>query len=174
MSSETETVRLHNLETGDKVEVTKESAEDLLKKDNYITDEGTEKNSEETGEIEKLETDNGAEGTEQKIESNEGNKLKQWAESTNWLSAEDVEKGDIITILSPYEFQEYEGNESPVAKVEHNGMKANLRFNKQNTKNIAKKHGWDKDDWVGKQVEVVSIQHYPGVNAKGMILEPVT
>jgi len=50
----TETVKLHNLETGEKTEVTKESAEELLKQDNFIPDEGTGKNSEEISEVEKL------------------------------------------------------------------------------------------------------------------------
>jgi len=49
-----ENIKLHNLETGEKIEVTEESAEELLKQDNFIPDEGTEKNPEEIGEVEKL------------------------------------------------------------------------------------------------------------------------
>jgi len=49
-----ETVRLHNLETDERIEVTEESAEKLLNRDNFVPDEGTEKSSEEIGEVEKL------------------------------------------------------------------------------------------------------------------------
>jgi len=99
--------------------------------------------------------------------------LQDWAKTSTWLSAEDVEKGDTMAILSEHEMKTYEGNESPVIEVEHDGIQANLRLNKGNTQNIADEYSWDSEEWIGEQIKVVSIQNYPGVNAKGMILEPV-
>jgi len=53
----TEKVRLHNLETGERMEVTKDSAESLLEQDKFVVDEGKEKTSDEAGEVEKLNED---------------------------------------------------------------------------------------------------------------------
>ena len=50
----TETVSVLNLETGERVEVTEDSAKKLLERDNFVPDEGTEKSSWEIGEAEKL------------------------------------------------------------------------------------------------------------------------
>jgi len=52
-----EKVKLHNLETGERVEVMEDSAESLLEQDKFVVDEGKEKSSEEEGEVEKLDLD---------------------------------------------------------------------------------------------------------------------
>jgi hypothetical protein len=70
MSSET--VKLQNLETGETIEVTQDSAESLLQQDKFIPDEGTQTSSGKQGEVENLETDDKAGQKQQKTQSNNG------------------------------------------------------------------------------------------------------
>lgn len=164
-----EAIKLRNLETGETTTVSSEkSAENITEDSPWIRDEGTEKTVDVTEETqEDL-------GKNEDSENNGNKDLKSWARGENsYLSAENVDKGDIITILSEHEMQEYDdGSEYPIIEVEHQGEHYRLRLNKQNTNNIAEAWGWDSKNWIGKQVMCVSKPYYKNLDSEGMILEP--
>lgn len=124
--------------------------------------------------------DNAAEERDKDQESDKttaknDNRLKNWAKGSNYLGADDVEKGDIITIIGDAEWEEsdYEDDERPVIKVEHKQQQAKLSLNKQNTHNIAEEHGWNTEEWVGEQLKVVSKPYHKGIDSHSMLLEPM-
>ena len=79
-----ETIRLHNLETDERIEVTEESAEKLLKRDNFVPDEGSEKSSEEIGEVEKLGEKTVWDEIDEELDKEQPNELPpKWKPSEN-------------------------------------------------------------------------------------------
>lgn len=115
------------------------------------------------------------EESEESEESSEGVDVEGFMKSEGgWLTAGDVEEGDKIKILGSGEIDDETFDSSYLnVPVEHNGDQLNLRLGKRNTKRIVKEYGNNTQDWVGKKIQVVSIEDYPQLDSKGMILKPV-
>lgn len=173
-------VKVVNTDTGEERELRSEnSAKTLIENsDDWELAEGEEIEGWSVNPVEDL--GGGKSDWQPKQSQGEGEKadadsLEAWAQSGNWLSADAVEKGDTMTILSPAKMQEYEDSKYPVIGVDYQGEQFNLRLNKENSHNIAEAWGWDSENWVGNDLKIVSIRTYSNLpnNPKGMILEPV-
>lgn len=90
-----------------------------------------------------------------------------------WLTADNVEEGDVIRIIGAGELDSKTFDRKYLnVPVEHDDAEYNLRLGKRNTKRIAKEYGTDTGNWVGKTIQVVSIEDYPQLDSKGLILKP--
>lgn len=92
----------------------------------------------------------------------------------DWLTADMVEEGDHITITGgghwdPDTFD----REYLVVPVKLKDKELKLRIGPRNTERIAKTHGTNTGEWVGKLIEVLAIEEYPGLKQKGMILRGI-
>jgi hypothetical protein len=78
---------------------------------------------------------------------------------SEYMAAEDIEgRGDVVVTIERAERKTAELNQGgKMVKQEagilyFKGAKRGLVLNKTNSRRIAQLHGWDTDEWVGKQV----------------------
>lgn len=143
-----------------------------------IEDKGYGERIGKIGEIEDLgesEGDNDGSTESEIVDAGDDFDMKSWAHTSNWLTAktDGVERGSVFTVIGEkFMVQKFEDKEYPVVLVEFDGEEYNLRLNKSNTTNLAEEWGWKAEEWTGNEIEVATIQNYPNLNEKGLILAP--
>ena len=77
-----------------------------------------------------------------------------------WLKAEDFEDGDAIVTIKSAEVEEIKGNNGTDKKLvlRFREFDRGLICNKVNGKSIAKLHGDDTDEWVGKKIALFATE----------------
>jgi len=100
----------------------------------------------------------------------------------NWLRGEDVEPGDILTVLSAgyiddETFKDKDGKPKEYFCTEmrlvRTGVEKKVRLGPENVKRIADGFGDDTAAWVKKDVVVDEVKVYKGIGQKGIIFKPV-
>jgi len=99
-----------------------------------------------------------------------------------WLRSEDVELGDVLTILSAgylddETFQDKAGKPKQYyctdMRLLRTGAEKKVRLGSENVKRIAEAFGDDTTTWVKKDVVVDDVKTYKGLGKKGIIFKPV-
>lgn len=95
-------------------------------------------------------------------------------QARSWLSAEDVVAGDKLEVLSPgsVDNETFKPRSYLIMPVRllRTGQKWDIRLGPRNVGRVSEVLGNQTDDWVGNFIEVLSIENYPGLRAKGLLL----
>ena len=96
--------------------------------------------------------------------------------SGQWLRADNCQVGDKLEVLGAGEIDSETFDRSylniPV-KVLRTGEKYTFRMGTRNASRVVDVLGKNTEKWVGKQIEVFSIEHYKGLGQKGIIVRGV-
>lgn len=95
--------------------------------------------------------------------------------SSTFLTADLAKEGDVIEITGMgYIDSGKFDKESIILPIKYAENEYSLRIGPKNAKRLAKSFGTTKlSEWVGRKMEVVSIEDYAGLKAKGMILKGI-
>lgn len=93
--------------------------------------------------------------------------------SADYLSADDVEEGDEMTIEGSGWKDDRFDSEYLYLPVSVDGQKFQWRVNKTNAQILADAFGSKTGQWVGETVVVDEIKDYPGVSQRGIVVSAV-
>ena len=96
----------------------------------------------------------------------------------NWLRADNVVVGDKLEILDEGIIDDQSFDRAYLVlqvRLLRTGEEYSLRLGPKNVKRIVESWGGEKDTkkWVGRQLEVISIETYAGLGQKGILLRGV-
>lgn len=99
--------------------------------------------------------------------------------SSNYLKAEAIKKGDVITIMDPGKEQEskftYDNGDPKkeyIFTVEHDGIDKKFRMNRTSIKSMVEVFGKETTNWIGKKADV-HVLPTPSGDHKMIILSPI-
>lgn len=89
----------------------------------------------------------------------------------NWLRANDVTNGDIVTIEELYLDKETFDKSYICVKGKFGltNEEVSVRLGIQNVTRIAEVLGRDESNWIGEKLKVLGTQNYPGLNSIGIL-----
>jgi len=102
--------------------------------------------------------------------------VKEWKKKhSQWWSADDVVVGDKFVIVTSLREDNSLDRPYLVAKLRllRTGDEKDYRFGPKQLDRVAEALGNDDSAWIGETIEVVSIESYGGLGARGMIFRGV-
>lgn len=153
------------LESGKVVDFPDGVAEEVIEK-------GFGKEPDDGEEITEVENPDGleAETPEQLEETEDGVDVNRYATPSKFLTTDDVEKGDEMTIKGAGWTDDQFNREYLILPVEVNGEEYRWRVNKTNARKFKNNFGSDTGDWVG-ETAVITIEDYEGLDKEGIVVE---
>jgi len=93
-----------------------------------------------------------------------------------WIRADNCKVGDKLKIISKPTIDEQTFDRPYLicdVVLERTGEQFKLRLGPKNVARIAEVLSTDENKWVGAELEVISIENYPGLGKKGLLLRGV-